>query len=122
MADAGKILSDWWRATGGAPEIAAGGGATVQEIEKRYGVMLPDDFRAYVAGVAPNEDFWDVEEGIWWSPDRIKSIPDEYDHWVTDMAIAEKAGSYLFFADFMIWAWAWAICCDDSEDRGKVAV
>src|SRR5688572_24926867 len=117
MTEAGKIISDWWHATGDVPRAAEAGEVAVQEIEQRYKVALPDDFRVYVASVAPKDDFWDAEGGIWWSPMRIKNIPDEYKHSVADAAIGDKAGSYLFFADWLIWCWAWAICCDESADR-----
>jgi len=122
MAEACSLLSNWWRETGEMPPAAETGEATARKIEQRYGITLPDDFRAYVARTAPNEDFWDDGDGIWWNPARIKNIPEEYEHPLTNPDIAQRAGSYLFFADFMIWCWAWAICCDDSADRGKVAV
>lgn len=39
-----------------------------------------------------------------------------------DAVIAAEAHSYLFFADYSIWCWAWAICCGDGPNRGKVAL
>jgi hypothetical protein len=36
--------------------------------------------------------------------------------------VARDASKYLFFADYMIWCWAWAIACGDGEHRGRVAV
>jgi hypothetical protein len=29
---------------------------------------------------------------------------------------------YLFFADYIIWCWAWAIACGDDDNRGRIAV
>ena len=117
-----KVLSDWWRLTGDAPTLANVGEATAEDIERRYGISLPEDFRLYLLHAAPREDFWDDGDASWWSPGRLKNIPDEYEYSIDDPRIAAKAQRYLFFADYMIWCWAWAICCEEGEDRGKVAL
>jgi hypothetical protein len=85
-------------------------------------VTLPEDFRAYLLQAAPAKQFWDDGDINWWPPARIANIPDEYEYSVGDRLVAVNARSYLFFADYMIWSWAWAICCGDGEDRGKVVV
>jgi hypothetical protein len=54
--------------------------------------------------------------------DRIKNIVDEYPHKVTYETIARDASKYLFFADYCIWCWAWAIACGDDENSGRVVV
>ena len=64
----------------------------------------------------------DAETTAWWPLQRLKNIPDEYPHTVTDPTIAKNAPRYIFFADYMIWCWAWAIDCGDGKDRGRVAV
>ena len=58
----------------------------------------------------------------WWSVDHVRNISDEYQHPISDAELAAEAASYLFFADYMIWSWAWAICCGDGPNRGKIAV
>lgn len=84
---------------------------------------MPEDFRKYLLRCAPEEIFWDAEDTIWWPPDRVKNIPDEYEYPTGNPLISQKkAPTYLFFADFMIWCCAWAICCEEGPDRGKVAV
>jgi hypothetical protein len=95
---------------------------TVQEIEKRYGLSLPEDFKLYLLHAAPEGEFFDENLITWWTPQRIKNISDELEHYDDEPRIAQRADKYLFFADELFWAWAWAICCDDSEDRGKVAL
>lgn len=94
----------------------------VEALERRYGVRLPDDFKAYLLAQAPAEESCDDWDYIWWPVHRIRNIPDEYEHPVDNAAVAAEAPTYLFFADYMIWCWAWAICCSDSINRGKVAV
>jgi hypothetical protein len=54
----------------------------------------------------------------WWSLDRIKNIVDEYPDKINDETIGRDAAKYLFFADYSIWCWAWAITCGDDENRG----
>lgn len=94
----------------------------VRDLEQRYGITLPEDFRAYLLNVAPEEEHWDDGDAIWWQPSRIRNIPEEYEHPLGNPAVAARAGGCLFFADYMIWCWAWAICCEAGEDHGKVAV
>ena len=92
----------------------------ISRLEERYGVVLPQDFRAYLAEVAPAADYWDREDVIWWEPRRIQNVDDEYEHRIKNEMVAEKSSKYLFFGDFMIWSWAWAICCEEGKDHGKV--
>jgi hypothetical protein len=111
-----------WRSSVRNPAAFVQPALVVSEIEDRYRVRLPDDFKAYMLKSAPQDDFWDAEDVIWWSPSRIKNIPDEYPHPVSDLSIADAAATCLFFADYMIWCWAWVVCCDEGPNRGKVAV
>ena len=122
MTAAHLILSNWWKSTGKLPRHADGGEATIERIEQSYNVKLPEDFRDYLLELIPDEDFWDSEDVIWWSADRLKNIPEEYEHEITDTRIAASATRYIFFADYCIWMWAWAICCDEGQDYGKVAM
>jgi len=41
---------------------------------------------------------------------------------VSNSQIAGSQAQYLFFADYCIWCWAWAIACTNDGNRGKVAV
>jgi hypothetical protein len=115
-------LSAWWRATGHAPAPAFQAEHSVRALESRYGVALPEDFRTYLTSAAPAEDFGDDHDVTWWSPGRVRNIPDEYEHPIGDPAIAREADACLFFADFLLWASAWAICCSEGANRGKVAL
>lgn len=122
MVDAITELAEWWRANGGEPAKASVGEQAIRELEHRYGIALPEDFRAYLLLGAPEDDFWDEGDAIWWAPSRVRNIPDEYEHPISDPAIAADAHTYLFFADYMIWCWAWAICCGEGANRGRVAL
>jgi hypothetical protein len=124
-AGAHQALAAWWRDTGEQITPSADALARVRDIESRYGLSLPEDFRTYLLETAPAEDLWDSEGVTWWSADRIKNMPDEYatfNQAVSESEITGKPETWLFFADYLIWCWAWAICCSDGEDRGKIAV
>ena len=86
------------------------------------GVALPDDFRAYLLDESPAVEFMDDYNATWWPIDRIKSIPDEFKDGSNAPGIADEAERYLFFADYLIWSYAWAICCAPGDDFGRVAV
>jgi len=94
----------------------------VEALERQYGVSLPTDFKDYLLTCCPVGESWDRQNTFWWPFDRIKSIPEEYQHDVTEPQIAAHADQYLFFADYSIWCWAWAISCTTDDNRGKVAI
>jgi len=98
----------------------------VAELEQRYGISIPEEFRFYLLTTAPSGYYMDDIGTAWWTLDDIKNIPDECGD---DMrggprcpATAAEEAKYLVFADFLIWCYAWAICCSDGEDRGKIAL
>ena len=97
---------------------------SVDRLEARYGIRLPDDFRDYLLHACPKDESenMDDEGTAWWPLDRLLNIPDEYPHTITDPVIAKNAAKYSFFADYLIWSWAWAIDCSEDKDRGRVAV
>lgn len=89
---------------------------------QRYPVHLLDDFRAYLLEASPGGEYWDEEGTTWWGTERIRNIPDEFDYGEGDARIMASAGQYLFFADYLVWCFAWAICCAKGEDFGQVVV
>ncbi|MBN8810126.1 MULTISPECIES: hypothetical protein [unclassified Sphingomonas] len=116
------MLAGFWAHGGDHPAPHADAETAVLGLERRYGIVLPADFRAYLLYVAPKEDHWDDGDAIWWPPTRIRNIPEEYAHALDNPAVAAKAERCLFFADYMIWFWAWIICCEEGEDYGRIAV
>lgn len=116
-------LQQFWKLSDA--QIAASGVSEmeVQGLEQRYGIRLPDDFREYMLHACPRIDGdGDDDATTWWHLDRIKNIPDEYDHRIGNDVIARDAAKYIFFSDYAIWCMAWAICCDESENRGRIAL
>lgn len=122
LTPAHAVLAGFWAQDGDLPAPYGEAEAALCDLEQRYGVVLPEDFRAYLLTIAPAEDHWDQEDGIWWSPKRIRNIPQEYAHPLENPAIAARAERCLFFIDHLAWCWAWAICCEQGADYGKVAV
>jgi hypothetical protein len=113
-------LKRYWIDTGVGVDTVALSEQQLDGLERKYGIRLPDDFRDYLLYSCPVGENWDDNFVGWWPLDRIKNIVDEYPHKVTD-EIARDAAKYLFFADYSIWCWAWAIACGDDENRGRVA-
>ena len=114
-------LAKWLDRWSGGRRAAPDAQERIGALESRYGICLPDDFRRYLLEVAPPEELWDDAGTIWWPLDRIRNIPEEYRSGSSNPAIATEAAAYLFFADYLAWCWAWAICCSDGPNRGRVA-
>lgn len=114
-------LRAWWSETGAGIETRGAPEAEIAALENRYRVSLPHEFREYLKLGAPKKENWDAEDGNWWPIERIKNVPDEYDHPVSEV-IRRNAPQHLIFLDYSIWACAWAISCADDETRGRVAI
>jgi hypothetical protein len=124
-----KVELTWTEPLEGLKALLAGEGAIpcpdsearVARLEERYSISIPTDFRRYLLHIAPLKDAMDGEITDWWSLDRICNIPGDYRQEVSE-PIASEAAAYLFFADYMMWCWAWAVCCSDGPNRGRVAL
>lgn len=116
-------LRAYWSRTDSQTKPVGSTEADISRLEARVGVRLPDDFRTYLLTSAPNsQHLLDDNLTGWWNADEIKSIPEEYPHGLKNPAVAEKPGSFLFFADHCMWCWAWVIGCGGDEHHGKVAI
>ena len=91
-------------------------------LERRTGLTLPEDFRRYLLTLSPGSENLDDEMTTWWWTGRIKTIPEEFEHAIRHPEIAAVAEQYLFFADYSLWCWGWAIACTQDENRGRVAM
>jgi hypothetical protein len=111
-----------WLGTADGQRRTADAEAYVGALESRYGIRIPDDFRRYLLHVAPSAEATDEEVTAWWGLGRIRSVPEEYQHEISNSAIATEAGAYLIFADYLVWCWAWAVCCSEGPNRGRVAL
>lgn len=113
-----------WTRDGQAPSST--GMAVVQSLERRYSIRLPVEFLDYLTRHVPATDWWDDHSFVWWGPERIKSLRDEcLDETPAEPRnpeIEEEADRYLIFADYLDWCYAYAICCSDGPNRGKVAL
>ena len=97
----------------------------VDDLERRYALRLPEDFRNYLIHASPSEIYWDHIGTQWWTITEIKNIPDECPDGPVggpNPEIEAERDHYLVFADFLIWCYAWAICCSDGPNRGKIAL
>jgi len=115
-------LAAWLRTGSPGPDERQRRELAIQKVEQDYQLSLPEDFRLYLLHASPTDQAWDDEMVIWWPIERLRNIPDEYDHPIAEPRIASQASDWLFFADFSLWCWAWAICCGDGEDRGAIGL
>ena len=93
----------------------------LESLEERYSIRLPYDFRQYLRWSAPVGETWDQELTTWWPYNRIRNIPEEYPHKLS-LFLGDQSCSYLFFADYSIWCWAWAISCANDGDHGRIVL
>lgn len=123
MGIAQARLGAWLGTAVPGPEERARRESAIQEVEQQYRLTLPEDFRLYLLDASPIEQAWDKEMVIWWPIERLKNIADECPEWLAEPlpAVANPA-EWLFFADFSLWSWAWAICCGAGEDRGRIVL
>lgn len=115
-------LSQFWQRSSSDVPVHGYRESEVAALETKYGVTLPADFRDYLLFACPSEHNYDENAGDWWPLADIKSIPEEYKHRISDKEIEGEGASCLFFADYMIWCWAWAICCAEGPYYGRVVV
>jgi hypothetical protein len=114
-------LQQHWAATNSGIAVWGQNESLVASLEHRYNVSLPADFRSYLCDASPMQsEAMDNSGTAWWAVGRVKNIPDEYEYEIGNGGVASEASSYLFFADYLIWCWAWAINCGNGKDRGRV--
>ena len=116
-----QILLDWWTSTNAEIETRHTTPEEIAALEIRYDVVLPEPFRDYLANACPADECFDWELTAWWHLARIKSVADDYEHPLS-IAIQPYRDKLILFADYMIWAWAWAVNCALGPDYGKVAL
>ena len=97
--------------------------AEIAKLETRFDVRFPEDFRAYLLNAVPRlGESMDDNLVTWWSTSRIASDQTINDQPITVDGDPANAHKYLIFADYLIWSWAWAIACGDTDQRGKIIV
>jgi hypothetical protein len=108
------------------PLLSERGTVVAADLQRRYDVRLPSEFEAYLREGSPKTD-WDSRCGFTlWPPERIKSLPDERGTETPALQrnpeVEREADKYLVFADYLAWCYAYAVCCSDGPNRGKVAL
>ncbi len=121
-AEAGDLAAVWPWVGRDAPRGV--GEDQVVALESRLGLSLPDDFRDYLRFWSPPSDTEETDEDVttWWALDRMATLSEGYEHPVKLPSVQEAANDYLLFADGCFWCWAWALCCGEGPDRGRVVL
>ena len=120
-----KALGIHWGSTNSSIYMNNASRADAEALERRYSVRLPKDFRDYLIHAAPKSTFMDEMGTQWWAASEIKSITDECPNGppsAFNTEIEREKDVYLVFSDYLIWCYAWAICCSDGPNRGKIAL
>jgi hypothetical protein len=120
-----KALADFWSWSDPKSYSPSGSDVLVEALEERYSLRLPEDFRSYQLNAAPRTMYMDDIGTQWWAPSEIKSVADECPDGPPGNAndeIEREKHAYLLFSDYLIWCYAWAICCSDGPNRGKIAL
>ncbi|MDZ7283651.1 hypothetical protein N4G62_16610 [Sphingomonas sanguinis] len=118
-------LADHWREVERPHYTPAHDAPAIDALERHYAIHIPAEFRAYLAHAAPRETFMDDYGTQWWSLDSIRSLADECPDGSPGPglpAITAQEDRYLVFADYLMWCCAWAICCADGPDYGRIAL
>lgn len=106
----------WW----GQPPTSNPPTAHIRELEARYALRLPDDFRSYLKATMPKGNEWDEEGTRWFPLADIRTLREECPNWSAPWVL--DADQLLVFADYLVWCYAWAIDCSETENRGKIAL
>ena len=102
-------LRDHWAAQGVGPGVPASP-EDIAERERRYGIRLPPDLRAYfreLNGMARHEDMnleWDEDLIRFYPIEELRPLSEEWPE--TTVARAEEL---FVFADWSIWGWGYAV-------------
>ena len=80
----------------------------IMDFEAKYGVRLPDDMREYFSVVngMDQSEHWMADDNFisFWALDEVKPLAEEMPE-----CVCESADSYFVFADYSIFAYAYAI-------------
>ena len=120
-----EALSMYWASSDPNTYTRHATSADVEALEERYSLQLPEDFRAYLIYAAPSITFMDDIGTQWWAPSEIKTISDECPDGSPgqiNLEIEKERDAYLVFSDYLLWCYAWAICCSNGQNRGKIAL
>lgn len=118
-----EVLLRFWAATGTKISGKPAREAEIAKLEAHFDVRLPSDFRTYLLKAAPRiGETMDDNLVTWWDVSRIASEQMINERPVIVDGDTANTHKYLIFADYLIWSWAWAIACGDTDQRGKIVV
>lgn len=94
----------------------------VIHFEEKYDLKFPSDFRIYLLEACRKKADMDRDLTTWWPLSDLKKLSDEFKYPLKNPEIGKNAEQFVVFADYSIWCWAWAICCKQGKNYGRVAL
>ena len=119
------LLSHWAAEVPPYRRAVYHGETEVRALEARFGLTMPASFRTYLLVACSTFDDggeMDASDNAWWGLDRLVAVREGYDHDLRNTALTKEAPTSLIFADHMVWCMAWAICCGQGQNYGRVFV
>jgi hypothetical protein len=94
---------------------------SVTSLEGRYAIQIPPDFREYLLQSCPaNENASTISR---FGGHLLESKQSQTSvNMRSRIRPYQRTHKYLFFADYSIWCWAWAIACGEDDNRGRIVV
>lgn len=120
MKAAHDRLQEYWHRSDRNLNLQPAFDQEIRAIELRLDIVFPEDFRSYLSFIGDGQATVDQHMTRWWPIGELKSIPEEYRTGFGSAEVKGLAYSCIFFADFLVWSWAWAICCHPGERYGQV--
>lgn len=120
-----SLLEHWTSESPPYERTVVHGEVEIQRLETRFGITLPGAFRTYLLTACSTFDdggCLDHSGNAWWGLDRIDTVRGGYKHDLNTAVLSDEAATSLIFADHMIWCMAWAICCGQGPNYGKVFI
>lgn len=111
-----NLVRERWLAAGATPRPGASPD-DLRRVEAEYSVSLPADFAAFYRAIdGMEENDWDDQLIRWWPIDEVKPVNDDL------KAVVDAYPHQFIFADWSLWALAYALDLSNGPNHGRVVI